>query len=86
MTTTARPTAADALATLALIHAVRRGDESATARVWDSCNRAAVVRCLVTLVTRALAAQPEPIEAFLDRLADPAIARVSDPDPRESGS
>ena len=76
-TPAAAPTARDALAALALVHAVRRGDDRAIAAVLASANCAAVAVALARLVPHALRAEWVTLDQYLDALASPAISRDS---------
>jgi hypothetical protein len=71
------PTARDALAALALIHAVRRGDARAVAAVLASADVDAVAIVLARLVPKALRAEWVTLDQWLDQLAGPAINRDS---------
>jgi hypothetical protein len=73
----ARPTARDALAALALIHAVRRGDARAVAAVLASADVNAVAVVLARLVPQAVRAAWVTVDQYLDQLAGPAINRDS---------
>jgi hypothetical protein len=71
----ARPTARDALAALALIHAVRRGDDRAIAAVLATADVDAVAIVLARLVPQAVRAAWVTVDQYLDQLAGPAISR-----------
>jgi hypothetical protein len=71
----ARPTARDALAALALIHAVRRGDDRAIAAVLASADTDVVAVVLARLVPQAVRAAWVTVDQYLDQLAGPAINR-----------
>jgi hypothetical protein len=73
----ARPTARDALDALALIHAVRRGDDRAIAAVLASADADVVAVVLARLVPQAVRAAWVTVDQYLDQLAGPAISRDS---------
>jgi hypothetical protein len=72
------PTARDALAALALVHAVRRGDARAVAAVLASADVDAVAIVLARLVPQAVRASWVTVDQYLDQLAGPAITRDSE--------
>jgi hypothetical protein len=68
-----RPNRSDATDSLALVQAVRRGDEQAIAAVLTSVNTAAVARALATVLPRAVRCQGSTVDDFLHSLTDGVI-------------
>jgi hypothetical protein len=68
-----RPTRDDATDGLALVQAVRRGDERAIAAVLTSANVPAMARALATVLPRAVRTQGVSVDAFLHSLTDGVI-------------
>jgi hypothetical protein len=68
-----RPTRDDAADAIALVHAVRRGDERAIETVLTSANTAAMARALATVLPRAVRTQGVSVDAFLHGLTDSVV-------------
>ncbi|HEX4100517.1 MAG TPA: hypothetical protein VHY21_08240 [Pseudonocardiaceae bacterium] len=71
-----RATAKDGLDALALVQALRRGDESAIERVLASSDVRAVARALATVLPRAVRTQATSVDDFLRGLGDRALDKV----------
>jgi hypothetical protein len=81
-----RPTRDDATDSLALVQAVRRGDERAIAAVLTSANVPAMARALATVLPRAVRTQGVSVDAFLHSLTDGVISASTPSAPADAHS
>jgi hypothetical protein len=72
-----RPTRDDAADAIALVQAVRRGDERAIETVLTSANVPAVARALATVLPRAVRTQGVSVDTFLHGLTDSVVGDPS---------